>query len=262
MMRACSLLRLARLAVRRRRSAEAYRAMQSYIAECTILELLGHGVDVSQCRVLELGAGRGGYSRTLADQAGLFVASDIFKDPVFEEDCSDIRWEKVDVKTRFPFDDGSFDFIHCSSLVEHVPSPADLLEEARRVLGPGGSMLLSFPPFWSLSMVGGHTFKPFHFLGERAAVFITNTLHRSKVRDYAHAYGERGGLFPLTIREVGRLAATAGFQVEALYSRMSRVNTAVWPAPLADLFSWHVCYLLSRDTKRRASSNHGERTGP
>jgi hypothetical protein len=96
-------------------------------------------------------------------------------------------------------------------------------------------------------MVGGHTFKPFHFLGERVAVSMSNALHHENIEDYAHAYGEKGGLFPLTIGGVALLAKSAGFYAEDIYTRMSRINTARWSWPLADLLTWHVCYLLKPD---------------
>lgn len=40
--------------------------------------------------------------------------------------------------TRLPFADNTFDRIHCSWLLEHVPSPTDVLREVRRVLKPSG----------------------------------------------------------------------------------------------------------------------------
>lgn len=40
--------------------------------------------------------------------------------------------------TRLPFADATFDRVHCSWLLEHVPSPSAVLEDVRRVLRPGG----------------------------------------------------------------------------------------------------------------------------
>ncbi|MDP1822419.1 MAG: methyltransferase domain-containing protein [Archangium sp.] len=40
--------------------------------------------------------------------------------------------------TRLPFADATFDRVHCSWLLEHVPSPAVVLKDVRRVLCPGG----------------------------------------------------------------------------------------------------------------------------
>ena len=40
--------------------------------------------------------------------------------------------------TRLPFPDGTFDRVHCSWLLEHVPSPVAVLKDVRRVLKAGG----------------------------------------------------------------------------------------------------------------------------
>lgn len=40
--------------------------------------------------------------------------------------------------TRLPFEASTFDRVHCSWLLEHVPSPVAVLREVRRVLKPGG----------------------------------------------------------------------------------------------------------------------------
>ena len=40
--------------------------------------------------------------------------------------------------TRLPFADDTFDRVHCSWLLEHVPTPVPIVQEVRRVLKPGG----------------------------------------------------------------------------------------------------------------------------
>ncbi len=43
---------------------------------------------------------------------------------------------------NIPFDDGFFDFVFCSNVLDHVTDPAATLEEVRRVLKPGGFFIL------------------------------------------------------------------------------------------------------------------------
>ena len=43
--------------------------------------------------------------------------------------------------TAMPFEDGTFDHVHCSWLLEHVPDPIAVLRDVRRVLKPGGEAL-------------------------------------------------------------------------------------------------------------------------
>ena len=53
------------------------------------------------------------------------------------------RFEVVDVRKGLPFAAGEFDVIFCLGLLETLPGPERVLEELRRVLKPGGAMVLS-----------------------------------------------------------------------------------------------------------------------
>ena len=44
-----------------------------------------------------------------------------------------------------PLDDASFDFVLCTEVLEHVSDPLRALQEIRRVLRPGGSVLITVP---------------------------------------------------------------------------------------------------------------------
>ena len=68
---------------------------------------------------------------------------------------------------QMPFNDGAYDSVICSEVLEHVPSPEESIKELIRVLKPGGILALSVPRFlpewicWQLSegyqqMPGGH----------------------------------------------------------------------------------------------------------
>jgi SAM-dependent methyltransferase len=50
--------------------------------------------------------------------------------------------------TVFPFRDESFDSILCNQVLEHVFNPDEFLAEVRRVLKPGGYLLLTVPFVW------------------------------------------------------------------------------------------------------------------
>jgi SAM-dependent methyltransferase len=49
-----------------------------------------------------------------------------------------------------PFRAGLFDTVLCSEVLEHVPEPSRLFEQAARVLKPGGMLILSTPQVWGL----------------------------------------------------------------------------------------------------------------
>jgi ubiquinone/menaquinone biosynthesis C-methylase UbiE len=51
-------------------------------------------------------------------------------------DCKLIHVSESD--ERIPLDDGSVDYVHCSGVLNHVPSPAKILREFGRILKPSG----------------------------------------------------------------------------------------------------------------------------
>ena len=54
---------------------------------------------------------------------------------------------------RLPFDDQSFDTVICSLSIEYLIHPIKVLQEVKRVLVPGGQLLISFSNRWFPSKV-------------------------------------------------------------------------------------------------------------
>jgi SAM-dependent methyltransferase len=96
-------------------------------------------------RVLDLGCGAGAFGRWMpCDQVGVFGldvsarALDAAK-----------RWERVALvdldREVIPFRDGSFDAVLAKDILEHLQRPWKTMAEIRRVLAPGGRLLISTP---------------------------------------------------------------------------------------------------------------------
>lgn len=49
---------------------------------------------------------------------------------------------------RLPFADASFNVVICSEVLEHIPDYRAMLEEAQRILAPGGILAVSVPRAW------------------------------------------------------------------------------------------------------------------
>lgn len=52
--------------------------------------------------------------------------------------------------TALPVDSCSVDLVLCTQVLEHVPTPAQVLTECFRVLTPGGQLVLTVPLVWEL----------------------------------------------------------------------------------------------------------------
>jgi len=97
-------------------------------------------------KMLEPGCGRGEFLSNFSD-FGLDVygvdispeAADFAKG--YEVKVCDVENESL------PFNDNSFDVLYSKSFIEHLHNPGKYLEEAFRVLKPGG-MLLTLVPDW------------------------------------------------------------------------------------------------------------------
>src|SRR6185369_14133946 len=99
--------------------------------------------------------------------------------------------------TALPFASGSVDVCYSSNVLEHVAEPVAMLREMIRVTRPGGTLFVSYTPWWSPH--GGHETAPWHYLGGELAVrrYVRKTGHQPKNRF-------RQSLFPISIGEVLR----------------------------------------------------------
>jgi SAM-dependent methyltransferase len=93
-------------------------------------------------RLLDVGCGTKPY-RALFDVSE-YVGLDIDSETTRRRAIADVLYDG----TRFPFDDGRFDAVLCNQVLEHVFNPDTFVDEFRRVLAPGGRLLLTVPFIW------------------------------------------------------------------------------------------------------------------
>jgi len=225
-----------------------YIKFQEFQAKEIVAELKKRKIDLKNKKVLELGAGMGGYSRIFKKSSKELIINDISKPYALKLDPS-LKFKQFNVTRKFPFKDNSFDFVFACSLIEHVEKPDKMIKEIGRVLKPRGMLYLSFPPFYS--PIGGHYFKPFHLFGEKVAIFMAKTLKNplmtKKVTSFKNCYGNHG-LFIRTIGSIKKLLINKGFTVGKIWTRFSLINTAKIPI-LKEFLTWHVCFLVRNNKK-------------
>jgi len=96
--------------------------------------------DYVRGKLLDVGCGRKPYKDTYFSGA----ASCVGVDYLTERSQPDI----VASALELPLDDQSFDTVVSTEVLEHVPDPLRALREMRRVLKPGGYVILSTPMYW------------------------------------------------------------------------------------------------------------------
>lgn len=139
-------------------------------------------------RVLDDGCGGGGMCVSFAEEAKSVIGiepGDRFIDAgarlAAEKGARNIAFVTAD-GMALPFAADSFDLVLSHSVIEHVADPLAYLKEARRVLAPGGTMLLQTAPY--LSPSGSHLPRfnlpvpvPLHLMvGRRAAFAVSRWL--------------------------------------------------------------------------------------
>jgi SAM-dependent methyltransferase len=92
--------------------------------------------------VLDLGCAKGTYLRQFGTNSlGIDISN-----PNLEHCIGlGLRVRSADLNRDLPIQSGSFEGILCSHALEHVDAPIRLLRECRRILAPGGTLVLGLP---------------------------------------------------------------------------------------------------------------------
>jgi SAM-dependent methyltransferase len=91
-------------------------------------------------RVLDLGCGAGRFLSLLEDGVGVEISEGAAERA---RRHGEVRLLEAD--GTLPFGHGEVDLVWCSEVLEHVPDALGLLQECRRVLRPGGRLLVTTP---------------------------------------------------------------------------------------------------------------------
>ena len=123
---------------------EYYRDNVTYIsrADPRLTRIIEIVTALAPSSLLDLGCGGGFLLDRLADRGltGL-TGMDVYDRPGGDR----FEYVRGDVTRRLPFEDATFECVVAGEIIEHVPNPDELLREVRRVLVPGGTLILSTP---------------------------------------------------------------------------------------------------------------------
>jgi SAM-dependent methyltransferase len=163
-------------------------------------------------RVLDVGAGVGHWGRLLLPRCHPNATlTGLDREPAWVEEATRrAAGLGLEGRTRFlrgeagalPFPDGAFDLVTCQTLLLHVPDPAAVLRELRRVAAPGGLVAVAEPINMAGSLVLGST--RFHDDVEDVLDLLRMELlcYRGKER-LGLGNNSVGALLPRLFRDVG-----------------------------------------------------------
>jgi SAM-dependent methyltransferase len=147
------------------------------------------------------------WKNLLSPRVETYISGDV----VLEDSRIDVV---LDVSSRLPFADESFDTVFCCSVLEHVQRPWEALSELRRILSPGGTLLISLPFILHLHDLP-HDYYRFSIYGAEYLAHEAG-LEIKKV-------AINGGLFHLMLNPVS-IAFSVIFEVSRLHSLVPIFN--------------------------------------
>jgi SAM-dependent methyltransferase len=98
-------------------------------------------------RVLDLGCGAGEFTALAAEAGAEAIGVDVAQSAVRRASLRHpgLDFRLVPIDGPLPLADNAFDFVWASEVIEHVADTAQWLSEVRRVLLPGGRLMLTTP---------------------------------------------------------------------------------------------------------------------
>lgn len=135
-----------------------------------------------------------------------------------------IKVSSYDLNGRWPYEDGKFDVVFSSQVIEHLHNTRLFVQEAYRVLKPGGTAIVASENLCSLlnlfAMSLGYT--PFslmqvcgRYLGNPLGLHYNEQLAEPLPIDHPAFAGVSGHIRVLTVRQASELFALEGFKVNA-----------------------------------------------
>jgi 2-polyprenyl-3-methyl-5-hydroxy-6-metoxy-1,4-benzoquinol methylase len=107
-------------------------------------------------RVLDVGCGSGLNSKAIAALGHHVSGVDLSEAAIERYRSYGFEGRAADIEEGLNYPNDSFDLVFCAEVIEHMTSPEVLIAEMKRVLKPGGRLVLTTPnsAFWLYRVLG------------------------------------------------------------------------------------------------------------
>jgi SAM-dependent methyltransferase len=131
-------------------------------------------------RVLDLGCGAGELTAALAGAGAEVLGVDVAEAALRRARGAhpQLRFARAPIDGPLPIDDGSFDVVWSSEVIEHVADTARWLSEVRRVLTRAGRLLLTTPSHGRVRLAVGGIERYSEPLGDHLHLYCAGSLRR------------------------------------------------------------------------------------
>ena len=129
-------------------------------------------------RVLDLGCGAGDLTADLRAAAGCVIGVDVAEAALRRARARhpELTFLLSGIDGELPLQDNVFDVVWASEVIEHVADTARWMSEARRVLRPGGRLLLTTPSHGRLKLAVGGLERYSEPLGDHLHLYTARSL--------------------------------------------------------------------------------------
>ncbi|MBK8167679.1 MAG: class I SAM-dependent methyltransferase [bacterium] len=195
--------------------------------------------------VLDLPSGPGYLVRDLQALGFTGVAGEI----VTSLHCfDDVSYAEVDMTRRFPFDNASFDYVVSIEGIEHIADPFAFMGEVRRVLRPGGRLLLTTPNVGSLESRWRFFLSGFHQMEAGPIPLDTPNIHFEHIN-------------PMTLSQLFFVCERSDLRIERVLTSRHRRGARLLrllTGPLVAAYVRHECRRHRDTAVRRAAMSRLE----
>jgi len=129
-------------------------------------------------RVLDLGCGEGDFTVWLAEAGARVLGVDVAEAALrrARRRHPGVEFELAPIDGELPVPDASYDVVWASEVIEHVADTGRWLSEVRRVLAPGGRLLVTTPSHGRLRLALGGIERYSEPLGDHLHLYSARSL--------------------------------------------------------------------------------------